>query len=79
MKVWISKYALSRGVYAEEVEEMGDDFVRAGSWSWFNKKQWHQTQDEAIKRAEEMRIAKLASLRKQIAKVEKIDFAKGVK
>lgn len=81
MKVWISKYALSKGIYAEEVSEEREGVVRSSDWAWLyvEGKQWHRTPEDALRRAEEMRVAKLASLRKQIAKVEKMDFAKGVK
>jgi hypothetical protein len=83
MKVWISKYALSKGIYAKEVVDVGEGVVRTvGSyWSFFHGegKHWHRTPEEALRRAEEMRAAKLASMRKQIAKLEKIDFAKGIK
>lgn len=79
MKVWISKYALRTGIYAEEVEVVREGVVRSGHWKFFYQNDWHHSLESALWRAEEMRVAKLASLRKQIAKLEKIDFAKGVK
>lgn len=39
-------------------------------------KEWHRTFESAVKRAEEMRIAKLKSLDKSIKKVSALDFSK---
>lgn len=37
-------------------------------------KDWHRTPEAAIARAEEMKAAKIASLRKQIDRLEKLEF-----
>jgi len=35
---------------------------------------WHRTEEAAIKRAEEMRLKKIASVKKQLGKLEKMRF-----
>ena len=37
-------------------------------------KDWHRTKESAVKRAENMRAAKIASMRKSIAKLEKMTW-----
>jgi hypothetical protein len=39
-------------------------------------RQWHRTQESALARAESMRKAKIASLRKSIARLEALSFAR---
>lgn len=41
-----------------------------------NKPDWHETKEEAIQQATKMRNAKIASLKKQIEKLEKLNFDK---
>jgi hypothetical protein len=41
-------------------------------------KEWHLTKDDAIKRANEVRLKKIELLKKQIAKLEKMDFIRDV-
>lgn len=83
IKVWITKYALTTGVYEVEVDHcVGDNMVRvSGSWNsneYFHNegKEWHLTQDDAKKKAEDMRLKKIESLKKQLTKLEKLDFTK---
>lgn len=78
---WITKYALTTGIvrskvdcdnrYPSMVVQRGDngllDFHGEG-------KDWHKTREGAIDRAEKMRKAKIESLKKQIAKLEKLRF-----
>lgn len=83
MKAWITKYALSKGVIVIECDDpAGTNFpgmvsgARSGIYTHFHGegREWHRTGEEATKRAEEMRAAKIASLRKQIAKLEALTF-----
>jgi len=78
MKVWVTKYALTKGILEVEVDSPVEDerMVRAsGGWTtYYHKPDWHMTKAEAVARAEEMRTKKLASLRKQAAKLEKLRF-----
>lgn len=41
-------------------------------------KEWHRTKESAIAKAEEMRKKKIASLQKQIKKLENINFEQGI-
>lgn len=36
--------------------------------------EWHRTREGAVAKAEEMRVARIASLEKQIAKLRKLRF-----
>ena len=38
---------------------------------------WHRTEADAVARAEQMRVKKIASLEKQIAKLKKLSFTVG--
>ena len=80
MKVFITKYALTKGVETAEAEsthissmirvraKYGDDY--------YHSKDWHLLLKEAIARAEIMRASKLASLEKSAAKIRAMDFTK---
>ena len=87
MKVWITKYALTQGI--EEIDsnqvkefEMTDTgylcFRRNEKYSFateiYSQKEWYRTKESAIKKAEEMRKKKIASLKKQIEKLEEMRF-----
>lgn len=78
MKVWITKYALSSGISEQEADEQDGDYIWVGSGpalrQMFTKGEWHLDEHSAKTRAEEMRVAKIASLRKSIAKLEKLKF-----
>jgi hypothetical protein len=81
MKIYVTKHALTRGI-----EEYGDaeiDETRAHVDGrelgmhfalYFHGNEWHKTKAEAIARANLMRDQKIASLRKQIAKLESLTF-----
>jgi hypothetical protein len=81
MKAWVTKYALSLGI--AEVE--GQTCERSGApgmleygphqYAHGEGREWHRTRESAIKRAEQMRAAKIASLRKSIAKMEALRFS----
>ncbi len=79
MKVYITKYALSQGIFEMDVERQSEDgkLVCGKSWNQSYHGQgveWCKTKAEAIARAEEMRQKKIASLKKQIEKLEKMKF-----
>jgi len=68
MKVWVSKFALTKGIFEIEVK----DFKTIGE---HNKgKEWYLSKDEAILKAEEMRKKKIDSLYQQIQKLESLNF-----
>lgn len=77
MKVWITKYALTRGIQEVEAEHRGDDVVLPkgdGFWGVIAKPHWHESREAAVARAEEMRRKRIETLRKQIARLEKLMF-----
>ena len=81
MKVYITKYALSTGIYIDDVvgtshRDMVGSTLQQGRYHHGND---YQTDAEfALCRAEEMRIRKIESLKKQISKLEKMDFRKQI-
>lgn len=85
MKVWITKYALTRGI--EEItsddvsrmliEKNGDLVMHRKSGMFparYNTDNYSLDKESAIKKAEEMRKKKIESLKKQIDKLERIRF-----
>ncbi|MFR3727660.1 hypothetical protein [Lacrimispora sp.] len=80
MKVWITKYALTSGIKEMEVEQSEDfpDIVKGKTWNdsyHGDGREWHRTYESAIAKAEEMRLKRIESLKKQIAKLEKKRFS----
>ena len=79
MKVWITKYALTDGIIEADGEPYGLEWVSA-SWdngdkcNDFEQEEWFDTKERAIQKAEEMRQKKIASLKKQIEKLEEMRF-----
>lgn len=85
MKVWITKYALTRGIEeitSDDVSRMlikkNGDLVMYGKSGMFpvsySPDNYSLDKQSAIKKAEEMRQKKIASLKKQIEKLEKMRF-----
>lgn len=81
MKIWISKYALSGEITCHECESPNDGgyvFPKGKFMSFTAFKvgmDAHTSAEAAIYAAEESRLKKIASLKKQIAKLEKMTFA----
>ena len=84
MNVFITKYALTQGIFEKEAKLCLDVRtngtmieIKAGTGccpEYFHKPHWHETLGEAIASAESMRKKKIVNLRKQIAKLEKLRF-----
>lgn len=78
MKVWISKYALSGGIKEAEVRQSASNlryvYPIGSHGSLLLWRSAHETRESAIKAAEQMRLKKIASLKKQIAKLEAMKF-----
>ena len=76
---YISKYALSGGIKEVAVE---DCFRSAPNmvcevqnrWQTYHGDDWHRTRAAAEAKAEDMRVKKIASLKKQITKLEAMRF-----
>lgn len=80
MMVFITKYALTVGIEEMDVDlcEKYPGMVKTTNSQFFHGegKEWHRTLAGAIDRADEIRVAKIASLKKSIVKMEKLDFTK---
>lgn len=77
MKVFVTKYALTRGIFEEEVREHGE-YVYGGVGSYQTQYRLGETcfysRGVAAEAAERMRDRKVVSLRKQIVRLEKLRF-----
>lgn len=80
---WITKYALTKGVFsitAEDCDTSGkmicDTNSRTGGNAYYHDegKDWHRTRESAVRRAKEMQKNKIASLKKSIERIRKLDF-----
>lgn len=78
-KIFVFKYALTKGIIEVDAE------IKQGIYSEFTKvknqgnliyldKDYVHTKEEALKKAEDMRLKKIESLKKQIVKLEKMKF-----
>lgn len=80
MKVWITKYALTDGIYAVEAQATHSErmvvFTRgeSGNTQYAHGHDWHKTQESALARAEEIRAKRIKSLKKSLAELEKMEF-----
>ncbi len=80
MKAYSTKYALTTGIDEVDLEIVEEVWGFTESYetcfrNWYKKgRDWHETRESALARAEEMRKEKIASLRKQIAKLEAMRF-----
>lgn len=77
-KVWITKYALTQGVFTltnvERCDSINPDMITGKGMGCYHKNEWHTNEADALARAEMMRRNKIAALRKQAAKLEKLEF-----
>lgn len=79
-KVFITKYALTEGIKEIETDIIrsrfeNEEYVIDDSYSYFRiGTNAFTDKSEALKKAEEMKIRKIASLRKQMEKLEKLSF-----
>lgn len=73
MQVYISKYALTQGIIETEAE-VGSLMIKTKTHGYLHDREWHKTREEAVKRAEEMRVKKITSLKKKITQLEKMRF-----
>lgn len=80
-EMWLTKYALSEGISKEMVvlsTHSGLQYAsRVDGYGFFRvDSDAHADESAAIAAAEQMRIKKIASLKKQIVKLEKLVFSK---
>lgn len=80
MTIYVTKYALTHGIFRQEAEETETDGMACVKGSpgamrqYFHGKDWHHTLDAAVAHAELMRAKKIASLKKAIKKLEEMTF-----
>ena len=76
MKVFVTKWALTKGILEIEVVMESPTLVRAKNsvWECFHGEQWHTTLEAAEDQANSMRIKKIASLTAQIARLRQLPF-----
>ena len=79
MKAWITKYALTEGIFEAEGEINYGTMFRYKNNGWNvsahgEGKDWHLTKEAAVARAEAMRLAKIKSLEKSIKKMQSLKF-----
>jgi len=76
MKVFITKYALTKGIV--EAEGVADSpFMRTqidGHTQYWPASRWHEDRSDAVAAANAMKHAKIASLEKQLARLRKLEF-----
>lgn len=77
MKVWITKYALTQGVFIRDVEDCGDGMVADHSTryvAYYHRegRDWHRTRKSAIDRVEEMRGDAIAAAQRKLDKLKKL-------
>lgn len=74
---FLSKYALSRGIVEAQVRAPANGRVFMDGMAWWSFKigrDVHATKEEAVAAAEEAKKKKIASLQKQIKKIEALKF-----
>jgi hypothetical protein len=75
--IWITKYALTTGIKLATAETIACDGWTYIPWSngrYYSKADYSLNPEEAIARARLMRDRKIASLKKQITKLEQMTF-----
>ena len=76
-KVWISKYALTQGIY--EITAIRTSHNETIVYDTYNRvvlegREWHLTREGAVTRANALRNAKIDNLKKQIDKLTNLEF-----
>jgi hypothetical protein len=82
MKVFITRFALTGGIIEKDDAEpcSSEGMIKVPSMGphvFFHGgdgRDWHATRESAVKKAEEMRAKKIASIKKQLAKLESMKF-----
>lgn len=79
MKIWITKYALTRGIIEAEIDmRIGESititWINKCPGTYFKPDEWFESKEDAIKKAEEMRKTEIEKLIKKIKRLEKKKF-----
>lgn len=84
IEAWITKYALTQGIKKLPVKrsEKFPDVVTHKPENrfteYFHKGQWHLDYEAAVAKAEDARKRRIASLKKQIKRLEALRFDEGM-
>jgi hypothetical protein len=74
MRVWITKYALTRGIYSVDVVQVDDKMVkehmRDHGYAYYHKPYWHETVAAAHEHAIKMMNRRRVSLQTEIRKLD---------
>ena len=74
---WVTKYALTKGVlkvYGYTSQDYPKMLTYRPGNCFAHRDQWQLTEESGIARAQEMRVNKIKSLEKQIAKLQKLQI-----
>lgn len=82
MKFFITKYAMTKGIIEADGERCtssgSPDMIAVGPKNilrqYYHREDWHRTRESAVKRANEMRSAKLKSIDKQRKRIAALTF-----
>lgn len=76
MKAYITKYALTKGIFEVDCERLSEDRIRVFSvvTQYYSGYDWYYTKEAAIVRAKEMQDAKIKSMEKQLQKLKGLKF-----
>lgn len=79
MKVFVSRHAITNGITEHDATISGNGYASAqgNRWGFYSLKMGrdaHLTREEAVAKANDMRRKKIASLQKQIDKLEQMTF-----
>jgi len=72
--VYVTKYALTKGVIAYRGATVEGRLARISGLTLYYQPDWYLSERDALAQAEVMRSRKVESLRKQLAKLEKLTF-----
>ena len=76
-----TKHALTEGIKRVQMTVLDETAIHGSGRNievlYGEGVEWHRTLRSAVRRAEEMRVAKIASLRKSIARLEELRFGEG--
>ena len=78
MKVYVTKYALTKGIIEADViiSEVHPGMVvdSENSLTAYHKPDWFDVREDAVERAETLRTKKIAALEKSIQKLKELEF-----
>lgn len=78
LNVWVTKFALTQGIFKCKADvTIHDDIIKhkgADVPTYYHKPYWHLTEKEAQEHARRLKERKIKNLRKQIDKIEKMEF-----